>query len=107
MQVVFLFFKASRPDLGPTHPPNRWVPVTRFAGSKRLVLEANHSPHVMPRSRMSGGRPLLPPFAVIWCRGIAVTLRLLITWIVLSATCCTVLCLVMERNVVQQSGEQN
>jgi len=93
--VVFLFIKASRLELGPTHPATRWVLETHFTGSKRLVLEAKHSPHVVSRSRMSGGRPLLPPFAGMWCRRISVASRLFATWIMLnssargSSTCCS------------------
>ena len=77
-QVVFQFFKVFRPALGPTHLPTRWEPGTHFAGSKWLVLEAGRSAHIVPRSGMSGGGPVLPPCTFMWCRGISATLGLLV-----------------------------
>jgi len=35
---------ASRTALGPTHPPNQWVPGTLSLGAKRPGREADNSP---------------------------------------------------------------
>jgi hypothetical protein len=41
---IFLFTAASRPALGPTQPPIKWVSQTLPLGVKRLGREADHSP---------------------------------------------------------------
>jgi hypothetical protein len=41
---IFLFTTASRTSLGPTKPPNQWVPRTLSLGVKRPWREADHSP---------------------------------------------------------------
>jgi len=43
---IFLFNAASRPTLGPTHPPIQWVSrdLPRGRGVKRQVPEADYSP---------------------------------------------------------------
>jgi hypothetical protein len=41
---IFLLTTASRPALGPTHPPNQWVPGALSLGVKRPGREADHSP---------------------------------------------------------------
>jgi len=41
---IFLFTTSSRPALGPTHTPIRWVPVALYLGVKRPGREADHSP---------------------------------------------------------------
>jgi hypothetical protein len=41
---IFIFTTASRPALGPTHPPIRWVAWTLSLGVKRQRRKANHSP---------------------------------------------------------------
>jgi hypothetical protein len=41
---IFLFTTASRPALGPTQPPIRWVPGALSLGIKRPGREADHSP---------------------------------------------------------------
>jgi hypothetical protein len=44
----------SRPGLRPTLPPIQWVPVVPFRGGKvRPGRDADHSPHLVPRSRIS------------------------------------------------------
>jgi hypothetical protein len=39
-----MFSTASRPVLGPTHPPFQWVPGALSTGVKRPGPEADHSP---------------------------------------------------------------
>jgi hypothetical protein len=41
---IFLFTTASRTALGPTQPPNQWVPGALSLGVKRPGSEADHSP---------------------------------------------------------------
>jgi hypothetical protein len=41
---IFLFTTPSRPALGPTQPPNQWVPRALTPRVKRLLREADHSP---------------------------------------------------------------
>jgi hypothetical protein len=40
----FLFATVSRPALGPTQPPTKWVLGVLSLGIKRPEREANHSP---------------------------------------------------------------
>jgi hypothetical protein len=42
LSMKFVF--ASRPALGPTQPPIRWVPKARSSGVKQPGREANHLP---------------------------------------------------------------
>jgi hypothetical protein len=56
---IFFFYTASRPALRPTQPPIQWVPVVLSPEVKRPESEADHSPHLVPRSRMCGAIP--PP----------------------------------------------
>jgi len=45
----------SRPALGPTQPPIQWVLEDLSPGGKeRPKRDADHSPHLVPRSGMSG-----------------------------------------------------
>jgi hypothetical protein len=44
------FTTASRPALGPTQSPIQWVPGALSLGVKQPVREADHSPHLVPRS---------------------------------------------------------
>jgi hypothetical protein len=41
---IFLFDTASRPGLGPTQPPIRWLPEALSLGVKWPGREADHSP---------------------------------------------------------------
>jgi hypothetical protein len=64
---IFLF-TASRTALGPTQPPIQWVAGALSLGVKRPGREANHSPHLVPRSRKRGTIPPLPQYAfMVWC----------------------------------------
>jgi hypothetical protein len=67
-QGVLIFAIASRPALGPTQPPIQWVPGALLPGAKRPWREADHSLHLVPRSRMYGAIPPLPLYAfMVWC----------------------------------------
>jgi hypothetical protein len=58
---LFLFATASRPVLGPTQPPVKWVPETLIAGVTALL-------HVVPRLRMHGAVPTLRQYVFMaWC----------------------------------------
>jgi hypothetical protein len=46
--------------LGSTQPLIQWIPGALFLGVKWPGCEADHSPHLVPRSRMHGAVPLLP-----------------------------------------------
>jgi hypothetical protein len=60
----------SRPALGLTQPPVQWVPGVLFGGVKRCrgVMLTTH-PHLVPRLRMIGAIPPLPPGAFLACIG--------------------------------------
>jgi hypothetical protein len=60
--AIFLLATASRPALGPIHPPIQWVPGALSLGVKRPRREADHPTHLhlVPRSRMHGTIPPLP-----------------------------------------------
>jgi len=58
---IFLFATASRPALGPTHPPIRWVLGVLSPGLKRPVSEVDHLYlHLLPKLRMCGS---VPPYS--------------------------------------------
>jgi hypothetical protein len=57
---ISLSTTAPRPVLGPTKLPIQWVAVALSLGVKRPGRETDHSPHLVPRSRMRGGIPPLP-----------------------------------------------
>jgi hypothetical protein len=48
---IFLLTTASRMSLGPSQPPIQGVPQALSLGVKQPGREANHSPHLMPRSK--------------------------------------------------------
>jgi hypothetical protein len=60
---IFLFTTASRPALGPTHPPIQWVPGALSLGVKRQGREADHSPPSSAEFKMRGAVRLLPQYA--------------------------------------------
>jgi hypothetical protein len=61
-QDIFLFFKMSRPVLGPTQLRFHWVPDFFYNGlSGRSVMLTTHF-HLVPRLRMSGALLLFPLF---------------------------------------------
>jgi hypothetical protein len=56
---IFPLASVSRPALGSTQPPVQWVPGVLSQGLKRG--KSDHSPHLVPSSRMSRSyTPLLP-----------------------------------------------
>jgi hypothetical protein len=57
---IFLFSTASRPAMGPTQPPIKWV-LGDFLGVKRPQREANHSPPTSAEVKYGGTIPPLPP----------------------------------------------
>jgi hypothetical protein len=57
---IFLFSTASRPTLGPTHPPIQWVSGTLSPGVKRQRREADHSPASSAEVKKVAAIPSLP-----------------------------------------------
>jgi hypothetical protein len=69
-QRVLLLTSASRPALGPTQSPVRWVPGVLSPGVKRgwsVTLTAH--PHLVPRSIMCKSYTSSPPSATMACSG--------------------------------------
>jgi hypothetical protein len=58
---IFFFTTASRTALGPTQPPIQWVPGALSLGVKRPGREADHSPHLVPRSKNMWSYTSTPP----------------------------------------------
>jgi hypothetical protein len=56
----FLFNTASRPALGPTHPPVQWISGALSPGVKGLGREADHSAPSNVEVKNGGSIPLLP-----------------------------------------------
>jgi hypothetical protein len=71
---IFLFTTASRTALGPTHPHIQWVQGVLSLGVKRPGREADHSPHLVPRSKNECGYISTPPIRLIW-RGVRLNQR--------------------------------
>jgi hypothetical protein len=67
----FPISSVSRPALGPTQPPVQWVPAVLSRRKTRPGLDADHSPHLVPKSRMSRSYTPLPPSATMACSGTA------------------------------------
>jgi hypothetical protein len=57
----FLFTTASRPALGPIHPPTQWVPGALSLGVKRPVREADHSTTSSAEVKNSSSHTSTPP----------------------------------------------
>jgi hypothetical protein len=65
---IFLFTTASRPAVGPTQPPNQWVPGALSLGVKRPGREADHLPPLVPRSKNEWSHTSTPQFTLMaWC----------------------------------------
>jgi hypothetical protein len=62
---IFLFTTASRPALGPTQPPIRWVPVALSLGVKWLGREADHSPPSSAEVKNAWNYTSLPQYAFL------------------------------------------
>jgi hypothetical protein len=58
-QEIFLFSTASRPPLGPTQPPIKWVPSSISPGLKRVGRETDHSPPSSAPVKNGGAIPPL------------------------------------------------
>jgi hypothetical protein len=65
-QMIFVFSIASRPALGPTQPPIRWLPGSLSSEVKWQMREADHSPPFSAKVKNGGAIPPLP----IWLHGI-------------------------------------
>jgi hypothetical protein len=51
-----------------TQPPIKWVPGALFLGTKRPGREADHSPHLVPRSKNAWSMHALPQYTFMaWC----------------------------------------
>jgi hypothetical protein len=57
---IFLFSTVFRLILGPTQPPNQWVPGALFPGVKWPGRDADHSPLSSAEAKKGGGKPPLP-----------------------------------------------
>jgi hypothetical protein len=69
---IFPVTSMPRPALGPTQPPVQMGTGGPFPGGKaRPRRDADHSPHLVPRSRMSRRYIPLPPSAFVACCGSA------------------------------------
>jgi hypothetical protein len=62
---IFPLASVSRPALGPTQPPAQRVPGVLSRGKTRPGRDADHSPHPVPRSRISRSYIASPPSASV------------------------------------------
>jgi hypothetical protein len=76
---IFPLASVSRPALGPIQPPVQWVPGGPFPGAKAQPgRDADHSPHLVPRSRMSRSYTSSPSSAFMACSGTSLAFILLV-----------------------------
>jgi hypothetical protein len=61
---IFLFSTVSRAALGPTQPPNQWVPRAISPGVKRPKHEAHHS--ATPDAKVKNGEAVPPLSHMSW-----------------------------------------
>jgi hypothetical protein len=60
-KAILRLVSASRPALGPAQTPVQWAPGDPFPGGKALPgLDADHSRHLVPGSRMNRSYTPLP-----------------------------------------------
>jgi hypothetical protein len=60
MMEFFLFTTASRPDLGPTHPPIQWIPGKLAAVEKLSGHDVDHSPTISTEIKNVGSYTSIP-----------------------------------------------
>jgi hypothetical protein len=60
-KYIFPIASVFRPALGPTQPPVQWVPGVHSQSKAQPVRNADHSPHLLPRSRMGRCYTFDPP----------------------------------------------
>jgi hypothetical protein len=65
--VVKRKIPSPRRESNPSIPIVQAVKGAFSLGAKRPGREADHSPHLLPRSRMRGAIPPLPQYAFMWC----------------------------------------
>jgi hypothetical protein len=66
---TYLFPSTVRLALGLTQPPFRWVPWDLSSWVKWLEREADHSPHLVPKSRKTGALHWLFIYVYMACSG--------------------------------------
>jgi hypothetical protein len=65
---IFLFSKASRPNLGPSQHPILWVQGANYPGVKLKGREADHSPPSDAEVKKVGAIPPLPHMSSWHCK---------------------------------------
>jgi hypothetical protein len=67
-QGYFLFVTVSRPAVGPTQAPIKWVLGALSAGAKQLGHEADHSPIPSTKIKKMWKYKATPPYIIMaWC----------------------------------------
>jgi hypothetical protein len=74
--MIFPLTSVSRPAVRPTQPPVQWVPGSFSRGKARPERDADHSPHLVPKSRMSRSYTSSIPSATMTCSGTALLFAL-------------------------------